>query len=149
MTAKSCALADRGQGVPRRAHTQFATQEIAHRFVPDAMLAFSALRNTENGPLFVVWRDSVRLPSFQCGPQRSVSPSLLCRLQRCIAGRIKASGGGRVLDRLERADRYSFDLAEDASNAPKALDRMDIGSVACFGCLRIDGILVHLSRFYP
>ena len=29
-----------------------------------------------------------------------------------ISGRIKASGGDRVLDRLERADRYSLDLAE-------------------------------------
>ena len=28
------------------------------------------------------------------------------------------------------------------------LDRMRIGSVAWLGCLRIDGILVHLSRFY-
>jgi hypothetical protein len=94
------------------------------------MLAFSALRNTENGPPFVVWRDSVRLPSFQCGPQLSVSPSLLCRLQWFILGRIKASGGGRVLDRLERADRYSFDLAEDASTRQGCLDRMHIGSVA-------------------
>ena len=28
------------------------------------------------------------------------------------------------------------------------LDRMRIGSVAWLGCLRIDCILVHLSRFY-
>jgi hypothetical protein len=76
----TCAPTDRGQGVLRRGRAQFATLEIAHRFVPDSMLAFSALRNTENGPPFVVWRDSVRLPSFQCGPQLSVSRSLLCRL---------------------------------------------------------------------
>jgi len=44
------------------------------------MLAFSVLRNTENGPPLVVWRYSVRLSSFQRGPQLSVSPSLLCRL---------------------------------------------------------------------
>ena len=42
----------------------------AHRFVPDSMLAFSALRNTENGPPFVVWRDSVRLPSVRSSAQR-------------------------------------------------------------------------------
>ncbi len=84
MAAKSCAPTDRGQGVLRRGHAQFATLEIAHWFVPDSMLAFSALRNTENGPPFVARRDSVRLPSFQCGP--CVSRSLLCRLL-AVAGR--------------------------------------------------------------
>jgi hypothetical protein len=59
VSAKSCAPTDRAQGVPRRGHVQFATLKIARRFVPDSMLAFSALCNTENGPPFVVWRDSV------------------------------------------------------------------------------------------
>jgi hypothetical protein len=34
------------------------------------------------------------------------------------------------LDRLEPADRYPFDLAEDASTRQGCLDRMHIGSVA-------------------
>jgi hypothetical protein len=87
VASKSCAPTSRGHGVPRRGHAQFATLEIAHRFVPDAMLAFSALRNTENGPPFAARRDSVRLPSFQCGPQLNVSRSLLWRLLAVAARR--------------------------------------------------------------
>jgi hypothetical protein len=39
------------------------------------------------------------------------SPEMMKEYTKHGSGRIKASGGGRVLDRLERADRYSFDLA--------------------------------------
>jgi len=74
---------------------------------------------------WMLWNDRVDMAEFGMTRVR------IGLLQWFISGRIKASGGGRVLDRLERADRYPFDdLAEDASTRQGCLDRMHIGSVA-------------------